>query len=246
MCLWIPHHLRRFQSRKKNHSRFFYYYFEWIRGHGWIRSTTTIGNQQKKLINLVGTHNADDDYADDFDDLNEDYEIDADTQWVNDIIDKVPIAESGAHLNVFYSKNDVSMFMKLLSKMVLWSNIMNNSFGSTATLATSADVESSFKSLKILVLERKMVQAHTFVKTHIELVDAEIKLSAMITDNCPEESMKRKRSNSMIETSPSPKHGRKRSNSNQYEQSIRNESSCENGKNGKLEFYDLVSSIFST
>lgn len=195
-----------------------------------------------RLTNLGGTHNEYPDYAEESNEWSEDSEVDVNTQWIDDIIKKVPIVETGHHLNVLYSGSDKGIYVKLFSTIVLWSNVMNNSFGSTAAVATSSDVESSFNSLKNGILAGKMLKAHTFVKTHVEFVNAEVKLNAICTSNQSEEPPKRKRSNSMTESSPLKI--RKRSNSNQYEQSHCTELFDGNGKNKKLELYNLVDSTF--
>lgn len=198
-----------------------------------------------RLMNLVGTHNADADYVDvdDSNEWNEESEIAPNSEWIDEIIKKVHIVTTGTHLSLFYTK-DISMYVKLFSTIVLWSNIMIASFGSTAAAATSSDVESSFNALKNGILAGKMLKAHTFVKTHVEFVNAEVKLSAISTNNHSEEPQKRKRSSSLTETPPSKM--RNRSNSNQYEQEHypHNESCAENGKNKKVEIYDLVHSIY--
>lgn len=198
---------------------------------------------KKRLISLVGTHTVEENYADDSNEWHEEFEVDINTQWIDEIINKVPIITTGTHLNLFYNKNDLKIYVNMFSTIILWSNVMNKSFGSTATVATSADVESSFNSLKNGILAGNMLKAHTFVRTHVEFVNAEVKLNAIRT-NSKEPSNKtqeRKRSNSLNETTPIKM--RERSNSNQYEQSIQTKDG--NGKMKNLELYDLVGSIFT-
>lgn len=195
-----------------------------------------------RLINLVGTHNENTDYADDADELGEVLEVGANTELIDDIIKSVPIAKNGDHLNLFYDKGDQSLYVKLFSTIVLWSNIMNTVFGSKAAVATSADVESSFNSLKNGILGGKMSEAHTFIRTHVDFLNAEIKLNAISTNEQFKEPQKRKRSNSWTESSP--KIMRKRSNSNQYELSVNHESYSDNGKNKKLSISPFLSKLF--
>lgn len=200
---------------------------------------------KKRLISLVGTHNVELNYADDSNERDGVFEVDVNTQWIDEIIKKVPVITTGTHLNLFYNKNDYDMYVKFFSTIVLWSNVMNKSFGSTATVATSADVESSFNSLKNGILAGDMLKAHKFVHTHVEFVNAEVKLNAIRTNRKEpsEKTQKRKRSNSLNETPPIKM--RNRSNSNQYEQSIHIEDYSGNGKIKNLELYDLVGSIFT-
>lgn len=55
---------------------------------------------------------------------------------------------SSRHENLYYSPYDLDYYIKLFSKICLWGNVMNTEFKSTAVVATSSDVESSFRSLK--------------------------------------------------------------------------------------------------
>lgn len=194
---------------------------------------------RKRLMNLVGTHNEFDEYPADPTDneLNEDLDVHACKKWVENIVEKVVIVKTGTHLNVFYDKDDLDKYLALFSTIALWSNIMNSLFGSTATVATSADVESSFNALKNGILAGKKYQPHTFIRNHVEFVNAEVKLNAISGNSHSENPQKRKRTSSLTGTPPSKM--RARSNSNQYEQSIYAEG--ENGNNKKLvELYKLV------
>lgn len=118
---------------------------------------------------------------------------------------------------------------------------MNSTFGSTATVATSSDVESSFNSLKNFILSGKMSQAHAFIRTHVDFVNAEIKLNAISTSDRSDEPKARKRSNSVSSPLRQSSHKRQRSNSNQYELSPPTQNDDhENGKNGTLQLYRLL------
>lgn len=203
-------------------------------GHNFCNEALPAEMSKMRLINLVGTHNKDFDYADDAEDSNEDCDIIVKTDWITNIIKTVPIETNGEHLNAFYNKSESNMYVKLFSTIVLWSNVMNASFGSKADVATSSDVESSFKSLKNGILERKMWPAHLFIRSHVDFVNAEVKLNAMGNNNCSTEPYKRKRSSSLLDlrSKKSAPEMRKRSNSNQYELNGSSESDgSENGKN---------------
>lgn len=159
-----------------------------------------------RLFTLCCTHNESDAYASDSDsdeNIAEEMNFNADLSWIDDIINEVPITKSETyHQNVFFSGTEKKMCINLLSTIVLWSNIMNQKFESSAEVATSSDVESYFKSLKTGVLGRKMHRADDFLEGHVEFVNAEIKLNA-ISNNKPElKSPMLRRSNSFHERSP--------------------------------------------
>lgn len=105
---------------------------------------------------------------------------------------------------------------------------MNNLFESKRTVATSSDVESNFKTLKTGIIGRRMLSPHTFLKIHIDYVNAEVKSRAGSKKIDPPTVKLRKRSNSL--TAVSPAVHRKRSNSNQFEYPGNIASESDNGK----------------
>lgn len=212
---------------------FFTVIFNEYDGHNVFNEALPSETSKIRLVNLIGTHNEDFDYADDSEESSEICDIIVNTDWINNIIETVPIETNGEHLNVFYNKSDSKMYVKLFSTVALWSNVMNASFGSTADVATSSDVESSFKSLKNGILEGKMWPAHLFLRAHVDFVNAGVKLNAMGSNNGSTEPSKRKRSNSFVDlrSKISAPEMRKRSNSNQYEFNGSSESDSEIGKN---------------
>lgn len=164
---------------------------------------------KKRLVALCSTHNENDDYENDFDSLEDenietDLNFNADSGWINDIIKDVPIKNSkNYHASVYFSQCDKDTYVKLLSSIPLWSNIMNPIFGSSTEVATSSDIESFFKSLKTGILGRKMLRADDFLEVYIEFVNAEIKLNAIPNNKIELKSpTSRKRSNSLHERSP--------------------------------------------
>lgn len=106
---------------------------------------------------------------------------------------------------------------------------------------SSSDVESSFDSLKNGIMEGKMMPVHMFVQTHVNFLNAEVKLNAIASKKCSGEAQKRKRSNSLTEMSPIRM--RKRANSYQFEQSVHGESSDDYGIFKKLELLELLFSL---
>lgn len=113
----------------------------------------------------------------------------------------VPIKNSeNYHASVYFSALDKITYVKLLSSIPLWSNIMNRVFESATEVATSSDVESYFKSLKSGILGRKLRRADDFLEIYTEFVNAEIKLNAISNNkNDLESPPSRKRSNSLHE-----------------------------------------------
>lgn len=164
------------------------------------------------LIVLCCTHDETQDYTDDPNilqpvDWDKDMDLNANTTWIEEIISRVTITTSEkCHENAFHcGAKDKNMFVKLFSSIVLWSNIMNPVFGSSAEVATSSDVESYFKSLKNGILKSKTYRVDEFFKIHTDFVNSEIKLNAMSGDVGLNQPAKRKRTNSLNEsTSFSP------------------------------------------
>lgn len=160
---------------------------------------------KKRLITLCSTHEENADYASDFDALEtehteRDMDYKADETWIDEIIEKVIITKSeNQHENLYYSPGDKGMFVKLFSSIVLWSNVMNPIFGSTAEVATSSDVESYFKTLKTGILGRKMYRPDEFFELHTDFVNSEIKLNSMSNSIVLTSPAQRNRSNSLNE-----------------------------------------------
>lgn len=166
---------------------------------------------RKRLNVLCSTHNVSDDYASDSDQgdvengaIEKDLNFNADSGWIDDIIKEVSISKSeNYHESVYFSGRDKEMYVKMLSSIALWSNIMNPIFGSSTLVATSSDVESYFKSLKTGIIGRKMLRVDDFFELHTDFVNAEIKLNAISNNKTVLNSPKpRGRSNSLHERSP--------------------------------------------
>lgn len=163
---------------------------------------------KKRLHLLCTTHDEKVDYADysdnlESDDPDRDLEYDADIKWLDEIIGRVSKKTSeNYHENVYFTPGDKEMYVKMFSSIVLWSNVMNPMFKSAASVATSSDVESFFKSLKHGILPRKMLSAPEFLEAHINFVNAEIKLNATANVMGSKIPAKRKRTNSLDENSP--------------------------------------------
>lgn len=168
---------------------------------------------RKRLFALCSTHNESEDYGNDSEcpedeEVEKNMDFDAESGWIEDIIKEVPIKnENTYHDSVYFSGTDKEkkMYVKMLSSIVLWSNIMNPIFGSSMEVATSSDVESYFKSLKTGILERKMHRADDFFEVHTDFVNAEIKINAISSKEPePDEPKPRGRSNSLHLRSPIP------------------------------------------
>lgn len=152
-------------------------------------------SSRMRLINLIDTHDETIDYENETSDWRDDLDFRVSTHWIHDIIQKVPVKKANSgHLNLYYDKEGEETFIQILSTIPLWSNIMNESFGSTSNVATSSDVESSFNSLKNGILAGKVLPVHTFLQSHIEFVNAEIKLNAISNKNPSIKPPKRSRS----------------------------------------------------
>lgn len=158
---------------------------------------------RKRLTVLCATHNEYAEYAEELeiteenDDAN-DLVFDVNNTWIEDIIAKVPIKKSDEyHQNAYYCPQNKKMYMNIFSSIALWSNVMNNVFHSTNTVATSSDVESYFKSLKCGVLQKKMFRADDFLQAHIDFINAEIKVNAGTVSAESKTNIGRNRSNSL-------------------------------------------------
>lgn len=147
------------------------------------------------------------------------------------------------HSNLYFSPDEKKFYIKLFATIPLWSNLMNTLFESNRTVATSSDVESNFKTLKTVIIGRRMLSPHTFLKIHIDFVNAEVKLNAGSKKSESPSAKMRKRSSSL--TANSPTAHRKRSNSNQYEYEDTEASVLKNGKNMVFKHYILVNRLFS-
>lgn len=158
---------------------------------------------RKRLLALCNTHDKSPDYTDDFDvldaeEIDEDMDYNADCNWIEEILKNVPIHDSkDYHDSLYYNAGDKNMYVKLFSSIALWSNVMNTIFDSSASEATSSDVESFFKSLKHGILQQKMFRADEFLELYIDFANAEIKCSALPNHNEPKRIKKSKRSKSL-------------------------------------------------
>lgn len=164
---------------------------------------------KKRLLALCNTFDESMDYASDSGELenleNEETFMDLNftTGWIDDILNSVVVKKSqNYHESAYFcNEKEKELFVKLFSSIALWSNIMNPKFGSENKVATSSDVESYFKSLKVGILERKRYRADDFVRINIEFANSEIKLNAM-SHNVQMSPKIRKRSNSFEARSP--------------------------------------------
>lgn len=115
----------------------------------------------------------------DGEDDDENVNKDEDLGWLHKILDKVVIVNEDEWddvvENVYYCAHDINKFLRILSDLPLWSNILVIIFGSAYTTATSQDVESNFRTIKNLVLDQKMVRADKFLAQHAKYLRVEIK-----------------------------------------------------------------------
>lgn len=218
-----------------------------------------------RLQDLIRIHNERADYDDDDDEIkldDTDLEIDVDCNWITNIVGEVIVSPTAPdlqqHENLYFSPGEKKFYITLFSSIVLCSNVMNSLFESTASTATSSDIESSFKSLKRNITSGKMISVNLFLPAHIEYLNAEVKLNATSATNSKDKQKKRNRSNSLGESPATRNKGkrsnsldenavsamRKRSSSNQFEyyesQADGGDEIEENGKISSLEFYILA------
>lgn len=105
---------------------------------------------------------------------------DAETSWIDEIIQKVTIKKSEAyHENLYYNQAYTKAFIDIFSSLVLWSRVMDAKYEANTKLLSSSDVESFFNSLKNGILNGEMVHLCEFFKLHTEFINAEVKLHAM-------------------------------------------------------------------
>lgn len=165
---------------------------------------------KKRLLGLCSTFDETMDYESDSMELESSekeetfMDLNFTTVWIHDILNSVVVKKSSNyHQSAYLSdKEESEKFVKIFSSFALWSNIMNPIFRSKNETATSSDVESYFKSLKVGILERKRHRADDFIRISIEFANSEIKLNAA-SHNVDLMSPKiRKRSNSLEERSP--------------------------------------------
>lgn len=168
---------------------------------------------KKKLLVLCSTFDECMDYGIDPDGLKNSENLSSEesfmdlnlsTGWIDGILNTVTIKKSeNYHVSAFFCDDkERGTFVKLFSSIALWSNIMNEKFGSKNETATSSDIESYFKSLKVGILERKRHRADDFVRISMDFANSEIKLNAMMQTVKLESPNIRKRSNSIQERSP--------------------------------------------
>lgn len=187
---------------------------------------------KKKLLLLLTTFDEQADYDEDDKPADTELDVNENSLWIEEIIDKVPIVREMPkehHGNLYFSPDDKPFYIRLFSTIALWSNVMNPLFESNRTVASSSDVESNFKTLKTGIIGRRMLSPHTFLKIHIDFVNAEVKLNAGSKKKQSPSSKLRKRSRSL--TANSPTAHRKRSSSNQFEYQGIEASVSENGIN---------------
>lgn len=155
---------------------------------------------KRRLLALCKTHDENEyEASTESESPNNDLDFNADSGWLSELVSKVPITSSGSHENLYYSPDDVQMFSKLFSSIVLWSNIMNHKYGSSSKVATSSDVECFFKLLKRNIFEPKLYRADEFFVIYTEFVNSEVKLNALSNNSVNTPAAKRKRSDSLHE-----------------------------------------------
>lgn len=109
-----------------------------------------------------------------FDDSNES----AQSEWLSDILQGIEIInekDPQYHDNLYYNPDRVDVFTKMFSTITLWSNVLNEKFGSPYETATSSDVESNMKLLKNNILEKQMWGVDKFMNKHVEYLLSTIK-----------------------------------------------------------------------
>lgn len=143
---------------------------------------------KRRLLNLCATHDFDFEERHTEKDQTEDQkpeeqdQDEPDDAWLQEIITKVPIVNDEISAepidNIYYICDDAEKdkYIKLLSKIPLWSNIMNEVFDSRFLTATSQDAESYFKTLKHHVMDQKMIRADKFLSLHVNSMKTEFKL----------------------------------------------------------------------
>lgn len=106
--------------------------------------------------------------------------VEPDDAWLQQIIAGVQITDeeksSSRTDNIYYCDYEKEKFIKIFLTLPLWSNVMNDIFGSQFTTATSQDVESNFNTVKNRVLNQKMVRADKFLSIHVNYLKTEFKL----------------------------------------------------------------------
>lgn len=147
-------------------------------------------NSKRRLLSLCATHDFDfekehlhEDQTENLEEVQEsenEYQEQPDDAWLKEIINKVPITSEGlgaeAIDNIYYIAYEKDKYIKLLSTIPTWSNIMNGIFTSQYLTATSQDVESYFKTLKHHVMDQKMIRADKFLSLHVIYMKTEFKL----------------------------------------------------------------------
>lgn len=206
-----------FETAKKVISDFFTLILNRYDGYDESQAELPAESAKRRLLALCSSHDETEDYSDDSDipeeeDSEKDLDFDVDSAWIETIIEKVLIKDStNYHENLYFSPDEKKMFKQIFSSIVLWSNVMNSKFVSSFDVATSADVESYFKSLKSGILQHKVLRADEFLQSHIDFVNSEIKLNAISVPTTKaavketKAAVKRKRSNSLEARTPSSK-----------------------------------------
>lgn len=108
--------------------------------------------------------------------------VEPDDAWLQEIIGRVQIQvandqnSTDSTDNIYYNEYEKEKYIKVLLTIPMWSNIMNQMFGSQFLTATSQDVESNFKTLKYHVLDQKMVRPDKFLAFHVPYLKTEYNL----------------------------------------------------------------------
>lgn len=99
-------------------------------------------------------------------------------EWINIIIQQVDIIRNESDMieNFYYAPELKSVFIKILSKIVLFSNLMMPKFNSPIKYATSAFVESEFKNIKKYVTKNEKMRIDKFVTKHLSVINGNVKI----------------------------------------------------------------------
>lgn len=101
-------------------------------------------------------------------------------EWLDEIIGNVVVyGDPSSHDNLYYTddKKTIKFFKEMLSRIALWSNVLNQKFNSANICATSSDVESYFNTIKNLIFKKKINRPDKFIIKHIDFISSEMKIS---------------------------------------------------------------------
>lgn len=83
--------------------------------------------------------------------------------------------------NIYYGPNLIKPFHELLATLPLWSNVMMKHFKSTNPTPTSSGCEVEFKNVKRLLFNnRRAIRLDSFVQTHMEYLNGQMKLALTV------------------------------------------------------------------